>query len=219
MPRYYILLYNILSLLAWMYLTVRVLFPYTTPKLTSTSTPASTTNSEDAVPLVTAVQSAAVLEILHAALGLVRSSPGAAAVQVGGRNLVVWTVVRRFPELSTGTGIGFGPLALRTCLLAWGCSDILRYALFASVAVFGSAPGWLRWLRYTAFIVLYPVGFLSEASLVYLALVKGSGIGAFYRGYLFVGLLAYIPASYFLYTYMFAQRRRALGGTERVKKA
>ncbi|KAI1351306.1 hypothetical protein F5Y01DRAFT_283367 [Xylaria sp. FL0043] len=71
--------------------------------------------------------------------------------------------------------------------------------------------------RYTAFIVLYPIGFLSEASLVYLGLVKASGIGPFYRGYLFVGLLSYIPASYFLYTYMFSQRRRALGQVDRVK--
>ncbi|KAI1307393.1 PTPLA-domain-containing protein [Xylaria venustula] len=210
MSRYYILLYNTLSLLAWTYLTARVI---------SISTSTSTLRNEDITPLVTAIQTTAVLEILHAALGLVRSSPGAAAVQVGGRNLVIWTVVRRFPELFIGTGTGFGPFALRACLLAWGCSDILRYALFASVAAFGGAPEWLRWLRYTAFIVLYPIGFLSEASLVYLALVKGSGVGAFYKGYLFVGLLAYIPASYFLYTYMFAQRRRALRKTEHAKKA
>jgi hypothetical protein len=88
--------------------------------------------------------------------------------------------------------------------------------------------------RYSAFVVLYPVGFLSEASLVYLGLVGARDISLFYRGYLFLGLLAYIPgkllplnkrslscksrcdeadrtvASYILYTYMLSQRRRAL---------
>lgn len=51
--------------------------------------------------------------------------------------------------------------------------------------------------RYTAFIPLYPIGFVSEASLVYLALVEGTGIGPIYRAYLFVGLLTYIPGELF----------------------
>ncbi|KAI1278914.1 PTPLA-domain-containing protein [Xylaria sp. FL0933] len=222
--RYYLLLYNLLSLLAWIYLTAHV-----SSNTIKSLTEASAAEYESAalrteISIVTAVQSVAALEILHAALGLVRASPGAAALQIGGRNLVLWTVVRRFPELFIPLGSRrggengeYGPAALRACLLAWGCSDILRYALFVAVSLWGRAPAWLRWLRYTAFIVLYPIGFLSEASLVYLGLVKASGIGPFYRGYLFVGLLSYIPASYFLYTYMFSQRRRALGQVDRVK--
>ncbi|KAI3340895.1 PTPLA-domain-containing protein [Ustulina deusta] len=214
MSRYYLLLYNLVSLLAWTYLTARVLF----------HSVATTTPGDEAalllllrtdIALVTAVQSAAALEVLHAAAGLVRASPAAAAVQIGGRNLVVWTVMRRFPDLVVAPGLG--RTALRGCLAAWGCSDVLRYALFVAVALGRGPPKALKWLRYTAFILLYPVGFLSEASLGYLSLVRAGGIGLFYRGYLFAGLLSYIPASYFLYTYMFSQRRRALGLTERVE--
>ncbi|KAI0805538.1 PTPLA-domain-containing protein [Xylaria sp. FL0064] len=217
--RYYLLLYNLFSLLAWIYLTAHVSSHLaTSPTTTAEEDEQAALRTE--ISIVTAVQNIAALEILHAGLSLVRASPGAAALQIGGRNLVVWTVVRRFPELFIPLGNrhgGYGPAALRACLLAWGCSDILRYALFVAISLWGRTPVCLRWLRYTAFIVLYPIGFLSEASLVYLGLVKASGIGPFYRGYLFVGLLSYIPASYFLYTYMFSQRRRTLGQAERAK--
>ncbi|KAI1424561.1 PTPLA-domain-containing protein [Xylaria sp. FL1777] len=219
MSRHYLLLYNTLSLLSWTYLTARLLSHFVAPTPTTGDAEAEAAAATN-LALVTAVQSAAALEILHAALGLVRASPGAAAVQIGGRNLVVWTVMRRFPDLVVfgyGDGYGYGPVAFRSCLLVWGCSDVLRYSLFVVMLVWGSAPGWLRWLRYSAFIVLYPIGFVSEASLVYLSLVEARGIGPFYRGYLFVGLLSYIPASYFLYTYMFSQRRQALGQKGRVK--
>ncbi|KAI1744597.1 PTPLA-domain-containing protein [Xylaria scruposa] len=205
----YLLLYNLISLLSWTYLTSRVL---TAGDVTSHS------NSNALLTNVTVLQTAAAIEVVHAVLGLVRSSPATTALQVGGRNLVVWTVMRRFPDLVFSSPAG--RLGFIGCLLAWGASDILRYAFFVAQlgAGGGSAMGLLRWLRYTAFIPLYPIGFLSEASLVYLALMEGTGIGLIYRAYLFVGLLTYIPASYILYTYMFSQRRRALGA-ERTKKA
>ncbi len=244
MSRYYLLLYNLVSLLAWTYLTARVLFH---------SVAATTPGDEAAlllllrtdIALVTAVQSAAALEVLHAAAGLVRASPAAAAVQIGGRNLVVWTVMRRFPDLVVAPGLG--RTALRGCLAAWGCSDVLRYALFVAVALGRGPPKALKWLRsvlalffssstllarlcsvfahsgrglvkggadddddvcrYTAFILLYPVGFLSEASLVYLSLVRAGGIGLFYRGYLFAGLLSYIPGTFFLSFLAFGRGR------------
>lgn len=73
----YLLLYNLLSLLAWTYLTARVI-------LTIAAGAAPSPLLAD----ITALQTAAGLEVAHAALGLVRSSPGTTALQVGGRNLV-----------------------------------------------------------------------------------------------------------------------------------
>ncbi|KAH8165360.1 hypothetical protein CIB48_g2890 [Xylaria polymorpha] len=165
----YLLLYNLLSLLAWTYLTARVI-------LTIAAGAAPSPLLAD----ITALQTAAGLEVAHAALGLVRSSPGTTALQVGGRNLVIWTVMRRFPDLVFAGA--WGRRGFVGCLLAWGASDILRYAFFVAQLSSGGAAGWLKW--YTAFIPLYPIGFLSEASLVSLALVEGTGIGPVYRAYL-----------------------------------
>ncbi|MAD85614.1 MAG: hypothetical protein CL912_21850 [Deltaproteobacteria bacterium] len=52
--------------------------------------------------------------------------------------------------------------------------------------------------RYSAFVVLYPPGFLSEAWLVYVCLTQaGKGeIGPLYRGYLFAGLMSYLPCEF-----------------------
>ncbi|KAK5626859.1 hypothetical protein RRF57_002574 [Xylaria bambusicola] len=231
LPSSYLLLYNALSLLLWTYQTLTI--------LSHASQPTALRN--DIFALVTPVQSAAVLDVVHAALGLVRASPGTAALQVGGRNLVVWTVMRAFPDLiilGNGEGEGLGRLAFVACLGAWGVADVLRFALFVgnglgwefisirffnvgSEVIDSSCKSWVALMsecvRYSAFIVLYPVGFLGEAALVYLGLVKGQGIGPIYRGYLFLGLLSYIPASYVLYTHMFSQRRRALAETGRAK--
>lgn len=87
--------------------------------------------------------------------------------------------------------------------------------------------------RYNAFLPLYPVGLLSEAWLVYLVLTEGTGVGSFYKGYLLIGLLTYLPgksstrirvaghllygalanaveAGPFLYTHMLSQRRKVM---------
>ncbi|GAP87231.1 putative phosphatase-like protein [Rosellinia necatrix] len=253
----YLLLYNLVSLTAWTYLTARVILyccccagPTTEVGIVGVGVVGGEVEGggrggaetdalrADLLPYVTALQTAAAAEAAHAALGLVRASPAATALQVGGRNLVLWTVARRFPDLvfssfpSSSSPSSFYPpstsyfpsswvssswswgrAGFLGCLLAWGCSDVLRYSFFVAAAVSPrrAAPRWLKWLRYTAFIPLYPVGFLSEASLVYLSLVGARDIGPLYRGYLFVGLLSYVPASYILYTHMFSQRRRALG--------
>ncbi|KAI0097980.1 PTPLA-domain-containing protein [Nemania sp. FL0031] len=204
----YLLLYNLLSLLAWASLIARVLHHVAT----------TDGDADELLPHVTAVQTAQALEVIHAALGLVRASPATTALQVGGRNLVVWTVMRAFPELVLA-GPAYGRCGFLGCLLAWAASDVLRYAFFVAQTGGGKAPDGLVWMRYSAFILLYPIGFVSEASLVYLSLVNASGISLFYRGYLFVGLLSYVPASYVLYTYMFSQRRRALGQIKGPKKA
>lgn len=132
----YLLLYNLVSLSAWTYLTARVLIHIDVAS-----------HGNALLADVTALQTAAALEVVHAVLGLVRSSPATTALQVGGRNLVVWTVMRRFPDLlfSSATGrVGF-----LGCLLAWGASDVLRYAFFVAQlgSGGGSAMGWLKWLR------------------------------------------------------------------------
>lgn len=177
----YLLLYNLTSLLAWTVLTARVLQHVITT--TSSSPPLE---DDLLLPYVTLLEAAAVAEVAHAALGLVRASAATTALQTGGRNLVVWTVMRRFPGVvfasasastatfvhdaasSSGGGFGgfgavtatalsYGRVAFVGCLLAWGVSDVVRYAFFVAMLVGGGrggAPGWLKWLRLVELLLI-----------------------------------------------------------------
>jgi very-long-chain (3R)-3-hydroxyacyl-CoA dehydratase len=187
----YLTAYNALSLGLWAYLTIRTLS--LAPSLHSEGR-LHDLYHELLSPFVTGIQSLAVLEVIHAAAGLVRSSPLTTALQVIGKNLVVWTVMVPFPEQIVGLdGRGtIGTWGFLGCLVFWGLSEIVKYGYFTVLQVSGQTPGWLKWLRYSAFTVLYPPGFLSEAVLVYRALVNAD-VSLPYRVYLFLGFLSYIP--------------------------
>ncbi|KAK6087785.1 protein tyrosine phosphatase-like protein [Seiridium cupressi] len=183
----YLIAYNAFSFLLWSHLTF----------YTATHVPEAYKQSRlaelytDILPLLSVTQTLALLEVVHAALGLVRASPAATALQIGGKNLVVWTVMVKFPEIITGNHLGTA--AFFGCVLAWGCSEIIRYGFFVVQLTTGDTPSWLKGLRYNAFLPLYPIGLVSEAVLVYLALTEGTGVGQFYKAYLLLGLLTYLP--------------------------
>lgn len=115
---------------------------------------------------VAATQTLALLEIVHAALGLVRSPIPTTVVQVGSRLWSVWGVTYLFPSAATSP---FYP----TMIFAWSVTETIRYAFYAEqLLIEGSAnsePSWqLLWARYTTFYALYPLGAGSEiACMVY----------------------------------------------------
>ena len=142
----YLLAYNAISLTLWAYLLWRTL----------SSAPAlfAQNRLQDlypavASPLLTATQSLAILEIIHAATGLVRASTLTTALQVIGKNLVVWTVMMQFPELIMGPlGEGAtGIWAFLGCVVFWAVSEIVRYGYFAVLLTTGATPEPLKWLR------------------------------------------------------------------------
>ncbi|KAH6693346.1 phosphatase-like protein [Leptodontidium sp. 2 PMI_412] len=211
----YLLAYNSVSYLLWLYLSFKACSSIFSSFLHSDNSSGTNSNAKllsiyhNLLPTLTITQSLAVLEVLHAACGLVRASPVTTAIQVGGKNLVVWTVMRRFPHLVANVQKG-GIWGFVGCVLAWGVSEMIRYGFFVVQIVRGEAPGWMKWLRYSAFVVLYPPGFLSEAWLVYVCLTEAEDIGRLYRTYLLGGLMSYLPLGYILYTHMLVQRKRVL---------
>ena len=102
------------------------------------------------------------LEIFHAAIGIVGGSPVSALMQWAGRCNVYFAVVRCIPEIQPTIAVG-------AMCVAWAISEIIRYPWYAA-GVAGSCPHWLTWLRYTAFIPLYPVGVVGEMTALYKAL-------------------------------------------------
>ncbi|CAD6239637.1 unnamed protein product [Miscanthus lutarioriparius] len=161
-------------------------------------------------------QTAAVMEILHGLVGLVRSPVSATLPQIGSRLFLTWGVLWSFPETQSH-------LLVTTLVISWSITEIIRYSFFGMKEAFGFAPSWLLWLRYSTFMLLYPTGISSEVGLIYIALpyMKASekyclrmpnkwnfSYDYFYTSIL--ALLIYVPGSPHMYRYMLSQRKKAL---------
>lgn len=142
-------------------------------------------------------------------------------MQVASRLMLVWGVLTPYSELivtknafgRSQQGTVGGPIGLAGCHLAWGITEMIRYGFFVwKEGVSDSVPGWLMWLRYNTFFVLYPIGISSEVILMYLAIEPAQDGKTGYEWVLKAVLAIYVPGSYILYTHMMAQRRKIMKG-------
>ena len=121
-------------------------------------------------------------------------------------------------------------MQLSTMVLAWSITEMIRYSYYAA-NLLDLKIGLLTWLRYTLFIVLYPLGAGSELLCIYkafpdMALFKPYNIElpniynfTFKFQYLVVLIvLCYLTGLPQLYYYMFSQRKKILGRQEDEKK-
>ncbi|KIY95821.1 protein tyrosine phosphatase-like (proline instead of catalytic arginine), member b [Monoraphidium neglectum] len=206
-------------------------------------------------------QTAAILEVVHSLVGLVRSpqrqqrqqrqqrrlyqglrwAQQPAARTVASRIWCLWGIVVAAPDATVGGGIPAKPLAyvgnlpiqlnLISLLTAWCLSEVIRYGFFALKELLAEAPYVSTWLRYSGFILLYPIGVASELTMAWLALpaLKESGLWSItmpnsynfafsYYVACIIAMLTYIPGLPQLYGYMLANRRKVLGGGAKKKK-
>ncbi|KAK0711355.1 tyrosine phosphatase-like protein [Lasiosphaeris hirsuta] len=155
-------------------------------------------------------QTFALMEALHALTGVVPAPVFTTAMQVASRLMLVWGVSLPFPALNASPWYS-------SMLGAWATTEVIRYTYFA-LKQFEAVPGWLHWLRYSAFLVLYPVGISSEvAMLLRAALGPAGGLAGWYPMALGAVLLTYIPGSVILYSHMLKQRGKYLGGSVKAK--
>ncbi|KAF0918288.1 hypothetical protein E2562_023365 [Oryza meyeriana var. granulata] len=161
-------------------------------------------------------QTAAIMEILHSIVGLVRSPVSSTLPQITGRLFITWGILWSFPETHSH-------ILVTSMIISWGITEVIRYSFFGIKESFGFTPSWLVWLRYSTFIVCYPVGMVSEVGLIYIAFpfMKASGkyclrmpnkwnfyFDYFYFSAFFMAL--YVPVFPHLLCYMVAQRKNAL---------
>lgn len=102
------------------------------------------------------------METVHAIAGLVPGPAMPNFLQWAGRTNMILCVIRNVAELQ-------GSIPVAILLFAWSLSEVIRYPWYTT-QLFKISPHWLTWLRYTAFIPLYPVGITCEVVTMYRAL-------------------------------------------------
>lgn len=173
--------------------------------------------------LVYIFQLLAILEVVHAVIGLVRSSPVTTFIQVFGR-LQVLFIHYKLSEAQNSAGNLF-------MVTAWSLVEIVRYLYLAlNTAKVSIFP--IMWLRYSLFYILYPIGVYGEMKVLYDSLPGidrtellsatlpnewnlSFSFGRYVRLFL---VAAYIPGLLNQYTYMMRQRRAMVEKLSHVKK-
>jgi hypothetical protein len=180
-------------------------------------------------------QSAAILEIIHAAIGLVRSPVMVTAMQVGSR-IVALIAITQSPEAQGKTSasrrsvyVSFAARCLTylsrslhdtvqwgagLMILSWSSVEVPRYLFYLIALMTGDAtkktPYVLFWLRYSLFAVLYPTGITGEVT-VFLAAAKDEAFAGPFTTFFYGTLLPviYFFGSPFMIFNMAANRKNA----------
>ncbi|CAB3995495.1 Hypothetical predicted protein [Paramuricea clavata] len=207
----YLLSYNIVQTLGWSYI-----FVISCQHFMSQNAITSKGLFAKVEVILKLFQTAAILEIIHCAIGIVPSSAFTTAMQVFSRLCTVWLFTVPDKEVQNNTSI-------LLYLTAWTITEIIRYSFYAC-GLLNYLPYFLPWCRYTFFIILYPIGVTGEILTVIAAIpfVKKTGIYSLslpnpmnisfsFLYFLYFALVIYLPAFLMLYTYMFRQRKKVLG--------
>jgi len=148
------------------------------------------------------VQTTMAFEILHALFGLVRSPVFVTTLQVSSRLWVIYGATY-FVKSSQEHW------SLYVMVVAWSFAEIPRYLFYLSNLALGSIPYPLFFIRYSAFMILYPVGITGEilqfvSSMPYWQ----EAVPVWYRGIILL-LVAYVPGSPFMINNMWMNRKSA----------
>lgn len=157
--------------------------------------------------LIAVVQSLAILEILHALLGIVKTPVPTTVVQVFSRLFLVWGISERYINSAASPWY-------TSMVFAWSVTECVRYPFYAN-ALMGSESNFLQWARYTFFYLLYPLGAGSEAMLMFKTLPnkypwENASVWTPEKYLVAVLFVLWWPGLYVMYTHMIRQRRRAL---------
>merc|ERR1712183_321821 len=168
-------------------------------------------------------QFVALLEVVHAGVGLVRSGEFTTFTQVYSRVHVlylVWGIMGY---------VKYDPRAFAIMIFAWTVTEVVRYSFYLC-NLLGYVPYPLLWCRYSFFYVLYPMGVSGElwhlvpatsaifdkqeGPVVTVGDVSVPLLGVFSS----VILLAYIPVFPMLFNLIRSQRRKAINPKSKSKK-
>ena len=148
--RLYLIAFNLISWAGWLYVAGLILH-----HLFTSNTPLTSLHSSVFAPLL-CVETLAILECVHSAVGVTRSPFLTTFLQVHQRNFVLWGIAYPVPAIRSQP-------AFAVMAIAWTLQDLTRYPFYAwTLWSPATLPRWLIWLRYSLFIPLYPLAMACE---------------------------------------------------------
>ncbi|KAG7276258.1 hypothetical protein CRUP_018640 [Coryphaenoides rupestris] len=158
-------------------------------------------------------QTLAAVEVLNAAFGVVKTGVVPTFIQVVGRNFILFIIFGSLEEMHSKPVVFF-------VFYPWSAIEIFRYP-FYMLGCFNTEWKALTWLRYTAWIPLYPLGSLAEAvaviqsipifdkaQLFSLDLTKFIGTSVRFSHFLYVYLVLMVIALTVNFRHLYKQRKR-----------
>ena len=219
----YLFLYNMLQFFGWGYVAYIALSLCKAANFDLGALASQSPWGAVALPL-RFFQDLAFMEVVHSLLRMTSSHWMTVLIQVLSRVLLVEGIVMT-PEAQANPFI-YG------LLFAWGITEIVRYS-FYGLKLLGREIPLLTWLRYSLFLVLYPLGVASELgcvrSVVYnlpywsndqvasSAFVKTLGVANAKLAVTVLYYFVYVPFFPMLFGHMLAQRKKILGGGRKGK--
>ncbi|KAM7496591.1 hypothetical protein LguiA_021005 [Lonicera macranthoides] len=214
LTKFYLFFYNSLQFFGWAISLSRILINFFSTKSVHGA-------YASAGELICYLQILEFMEVIHGAIGIVPTGVLLPLMQWGGKTYFLFAIVRQINEVQElpSVFITFVP---------WSLIGVIRYPYYA-LNCFGICPSFITYLRYTAFIVLYPIGVgPGEIWLMYQALpyIKKKNLYADtfaslpFSFYNFVTVvLVFYPFFWLkLYLHLFKQRQSKLNKPHKKKK-
>ncbi|KAJ1975785.1 hypothetical protein H4R35_002985 [Dimargaris xerosporica] len=207
LARGYLIVYNLASVAAWGWILLQL--------ITNLLANGGDYRSNYAVFgwELTVIQTGMVLDVVHVALGLVRSSVLTTAIQILSRIIIVWVQCQLFNAPTVVESAAF-----TTMTLAWSVTEVVRYSYYAA-NLLGASVSLLTWARYTFFFILYPAGAASEATLIYKSLPAAHAVDPKLHWFFCALIFLYLPLFPQMYMHMIRQRRKVLSPAKTSIKA
>lgn len=193
MIKKYLIAYNLTAFCFWLFYLVS----FTASQFQLTPT---------ALLLLNIAQGMAVLEILHAILKWVKSPIGSTIAQVASRLLVLICINLFIGFQWPHTIFSWGVTIVS---FAWSITELTRYSFYFLILL-GKQPAVLVWMRYSFFIVLYPLGVTGEWFILFTPVLFAGLVLNHYNILLVPVLVSYLYYFPVLYKYMWKQRKAKL---------
>lgn len=205
----YLALFNSISFAGWAYYAYELIRTWSIVHFSTTLPALSFVPLPQILNVLRLVQSLALFEILHVVIGFVPGSIIMTAIQVFSRLFIVWVPLFFVPIAAHPVGVaGFWFISF-----AWTLTELIRYPFYA-LNLFNACPCILTWLRYTLFLILYPMGVLGEMGIVHGASLIYIGWPQPWMQWIPNILISVYPVGlFFLYSYMLRQRSKILSCT------